>query len=216
MQSTYHEIQSPLRWKSSFKKHRIKIYFSIQREECGAICPLEKMMLNLQIHHSWALSKAGPLSWLDQHHYLFLFLLCESLSQEQHMLKIKTGGEDSCNVYSVLPCGIWIRISCSFCCYCCLKINPGTQSGKDKYEQSQQFIHTDLQKNLRSKDHNINLLFSLNIILSILIYCLHTTKDREFYRRKVKNTKSWNSKKATHSSKYNYHLTLFQGQASLS
>lgn len=107
MQNTYHKVQSSLRWKSSFKKQRIKIYFSIQREECGAICSLEKMMLNLQTHHSSALSKAGPLSWLDQHHRLFFFfLLCGSLSQEQHMLKIKTGGQDSCNVYSALPCGI--------------------------------------------------------------------------------------------------------------
>lgn len=56
-------------------------------------------------------------------------------------------------------------------------------------------MHKDLQKNLRSKDHNINLLFSLNIILSKLIYCLHTTKDKEFYRGKVKNQKAGKAKK---------------------
>lgn len=111
------------------------------------------------------------------------------------MLTITTGGQESCSVYSVLPYGIQIRISCFFCCYCCLKINPGTQSGRDKHDQEQQFMHKDLQRNFRSKDHNTNLLPSLNIILSKLIYCLHTTKDREFYRGKVKNQRAGKAQK---------------------
>lgn len=108
-----------------------------------------------------------------------------------------------------------------------MKINPGTQSRKDKYEQLQQFMHKDLQKNLRSKDHNINLLFSLNMILSELIYHLHTTKDREFYGRKVKIRKTGKAKKQqalvnitilSHQllKAYQINLTPFHGQAALS
>lgn len=151
-------------------------------------------MLNLQTHHGSALSEAGPLSCLDQHHWLFLFLLCEARPTYVNDYNRRSRSR---NVYSALPCGIRTRISCSFCCYCCLKINPDTQSGRDKHDQEQQSMHKDLQRNFRSKDHIINLLFSLNIILSKLIYCLHTTKDREFLERERKKPKSWKGTKAT-------------------
>lgn len=131
-------------------------------------------------------------------------LWIESLSREQHMLEIKTGGQDSCNVYGVLPCGIWIRISCSFCCYCSLKINPHTQYRKDKYEQLQRSMHKDLQRNSRSKDHNINLL-KYDFIKNWFIVCMQ--QKTENFIEGNRNTKSWKGKKATSSSKYNYPLT---------